>query len=153
MVKIQALLACRPGELVTMKPGEIDRSGAVWIYKPRSHKTEHKGKSRVIPIGPRCQILLKPWLPDDPEQFVFRSKFRRAICTGSYAQMIRRACKLAGVPSWSPNQLRHAGATRIREQASLDAAQIILGHSTVATTQVYAEKNLNAALEIAAKIG
>ena len=60
MVKIQLLLACRPGELVTMRPREIDRSEAVWVYTPRHHKTEHHGRRRFIPIGPRAQLLLKP---------------------------------------------------------------------------------------------
>ena len=69
MVKIQLLLACRPGELVTMRPREIDRSEAGWVYRPRLHKTMHHGKDRIIPIGPRAQLLLKPWLPDDPDRF------------------------------------------------------------------------------------
>ena len=66
---------------------------------------------------------------------------------------LRRACEKAGVEPWSPNQLRHAAATKIRQQSGLDAAQVILGHSSVQTTQVYAEKNLTAAVDIAAKIG
>jgi integrase len=54
MVKLQGLLGCRPGELVNMRGAEIDRSEAVWIYSPTHHKTEHKSKSRVIPIGPQA---------------------------------------------------------------------------------------------------
>ena len=153
MVKIQLLLACRPGELVTMRPREIDRSQAVWVYRPRLHKTMHKGKDRIIPIGPRARLLLAPWLPDDPDQFVFRSQRRGCVTAPTYALAIHRACEKAGIEPWSPNQLRHSGATRIRQQASLDAAQVILGHSTLATTQIYAEKNLDAALRIAAEVG
>jgi integrase len=153
MVKIQLLLACRPGELLSMRPREIDRSGPVWIYRPRSHKSIHRGKTRIIPIGPRAQLLLKPWLLENPDKLVFPSKLGKAISTNGYAKAIYRACDLAGVPWWSPNRLRHAGATRIREQASLDAAQIILGHSNVQTTQIYAERNLSAALKIAAEVG
>jgi len=153
MVKIQLLLACRPGELVTMRPREIDKSQAVWIYRPRLHKTMHKGKDRIIPIGPRARLLLAPWLPDDPDQFVFRNNRGHAIAVGAYNHMIDRACKLAGVEPWSPNRLRHSGATRIRQQASLDAAQVILGHSSVHMTETYAERNLDAALKIAQECG
>jgi len=153
MVKIQLLLACRPGELVSMRPREIDRSQAVWVYRPRLHKTMHKGKDRIIPIGPRARLLLAPWLPDDPDQFVFRSQRRGCVTAPTYALAIHRACEKAGIEAWNPNQLRHSGATRIRQQASLDAAQVILGHSTLATTQVYVEKNLDAALRIAAEVG
>ena len=153
MVKIQLLLACRPGELVAMRPREIDRSEAVWVYRPRLHKTMHRGKDRIIPIGPRAQLLLKPWLPDDPNQFVFRSQRRGCVTTPCYALAIHRACEKAGVEPWSPNQLRHSGATRIRQQASLDAAQVILGHSSVHMAETYAERNLDAALRIAAEVG
>jgi len=152
MVKIQLLLACRPGELVTMRPREIDQSQAVWVYRPRSHKTEHRGKSRIIPIGPRARLLLSPWLPDDPDQFVF-SSYRGHIGTPGYAKAIRVACERAGIPAWTPNQLRHSGATRIRQQASLDAAQVILGYSNINMTETYAERNLDAALKIAQECG
>jgi len=152
MVKIQLLLACRPGELVSMRPCEIDRSQAVWIYRPRTHKTMHKGKDRIIPIGPRARLLLAPWLPDDPERFVFSSRCGH-IGTQGYSRAIERACRKAGIPIWSPNMLRHSGATRIRQQASLDAAQVILGHSSVHMTETYAERNLTAAVKIAAEVG
>ncbi|WP_165228722.1 site-specific integrase [Aquisphaera insulae] len=63
MVRLQLLLACRPGEICTMRPSDIDRREAVWLYRPEHHKTEHRGKERVIPIGPRAQLLLAPILP------------------------------------------------------------------------------------------
>jgi integrase len=60
MVRVQLLLACRPGELISMRPRDIDRSRPVWIYRPESHKTQHHGKSRIIPIGPRAQLKMTP---------------------------------------------------------------------------------------------
>ena len=53
MVRVQRLLGCRPSEICQMRPCEIDRSAAVWIYRPRSHKAQHHGRDRVIFIGPR----------------------------------------------------------------------------------------------------
>jgi integrase len=52
-----------------------------------------------------------------------------------------------------PHQLRHTAATRIRKQFTLDAAQVILGHNQVAATQVYAEKNVEAARRVMAAVG
>jgi integrase len=153
MVRVQLLLACRPGELVQMRPCDIDMSRDVWVYRPSSHKTQHHDKTRIIPIGPRAQLLLKPWLPDFPGQYIWRSQRGPHITAAGYNVTIRCACLKAGIEPWSPNQLRHSGATKIRQQASLDAAQVILGHSTVQTTQVYAERNLDAALRIAAEVG
>ena len=41
---------------------DVDRRGEVWLYRPESHKTEHRGHDRVIPIGPRGQEILRPYL-------------------------------------------------------------------------------------------
>jgi len=152
MVKIQLLLACRPGELVSMRPCDIDMSKPIWIYRPQSHKSEHRGKARIIPIGPRARLLLAPLLPEFAAMPVWRVD-GKPLTPAAYGWMIAAACKRAGIPHWTPNRLRHAGATKIRAEASLDAAQVILGHATIATTQIYAEKNVDAAMQIAAKIG
>jgi integrase len=153
MVRLQLLTGMRPGEICSMTPDQIDRTGPVWIFRPARHKTQHKDKSRLIPIGPKGQMLLRPVMPPFDAQHVFRNARGKAITPIGYRQAIRAACLKAGVEAWQPNQLRHSAATRIREQASLDAAQVILGHSNITTTQVYAEKNVDAAMQIALKIG
>jgi integrase len=71
----------------------------------------------------------------------------------SYRQAIVRACAVAGVPVWSPLQLRHTAATLIRERYGVEAAQGVLGHSRVETTQVYAERLLGQAARVASEIG
>ena len=69
-----------------------------------------------------------------------------------YARAIARACKKAGVPEWGPNRLRHSRATELRG-FGLDMVKTILGHSKVETSQVYAEKDMLAAMELVARIG
>ncbi len=58
MVQLQRLLGCRPGEICQLRPVDLDRSAAVWIYRPQSHKTEHHGKQRQIPLGPKAQAIM-----------------------------------------------------------------------------------------------
>jgi integrase len=53
---------------------------------------------------------------------------------------------------WNPNQLRHSRATELRPHG-LDVTKTILGHSKIETTQVYAEKDMAAAMELVSKIG
>ena len=53
---------------------------------------------------------------------------------------------------WSPNRLRHSRATELRPYG-LDVAKTVLGHSKVETTEVYAEKDLAAAMELMGRIG
>ena len=62
----------RPGEILSMRCGDIDRSDAdAWRYTPRSHKNAHRGQARTICIGPRAQAVLQPWLKDDTDAVVF----------------------------------------------------------------------------------
>jgi integrase len=71
MMRVQRLVGCRPGEVCTMRPCDIDRTGEVWEYRPASHKTEHHGRRRVIFIGPAAQQILLPYLLRDPEGYCF----------------------------------------------------------------------------------
>jgi integrase len=73
--------------------------------------------------------------------------------TASYRRAIDRGCKAARVPSWSPNQLRHAAATRIRKEMGIEVAQAVLGHRKLETTQVYAEVNQARAIEAMERLG
>ena len=53
---------------------------------------------------------------------------------GSYRHAVHRACGKAGLPRRSPNRLRHARATFLRGRYGIEAARVVLGHSTADTT-------------------
>jgi integrase len=53
---------------------------------------------------------------------------------------------------WRPNRLRHSRATELRRYG-LDVAKTILGHARVETTELYAEKELAAAMALIGRIG
>ena len=71
----------------------------------------------------------------------------------SYDTAIRRACKKAGVPHWTPNQLRHTAGTKIRKKFGVEVARIILGHTTAFTTEIYAEADREKAIAAISSIG
>ena len=54
---------------------------------------------------------------------------------------------------WDTHRLRHNYATRVRKQFGLEAAQVLLSHSTADVTQIYAERDMDRAATVAAKIG
>jgi site-specific recombinase XerD len=54
---------------------------------------------------------------------------------------------------WHPHQLRHNAATLLRKEYGIEVAKIILGHATLSATQLYAERDLQKALEIVNRIG
>src|SRR5262249_29236836 len=72
MVRLQLLTGARPGEICHVRPGDIDRSGEVWIYTPQRHKTSDRGKKRRILIGPRGQEILQGYLDlEHSENYLF----------------------------------------------------------------------------------
>lgn len=212
MIELQRLTGMRPEEATLMRTIDIDMTGEPWTYTPGSHKTEHHGRERIIPLGPRAREVLKPWLRLNVTEYLFqpreameeraveRRKARRTkvqpsqqcrrakrprrrpgdrYTTGSYRQAIAKACDrafphptLAGIPDehladdqrgeleawrkarrWKPNQLRHSAATLLRREFGLDVAKAVLGHSSVAPTQIYAEQDLEAARRAMEKLG
>jgi len=54
---------------------------------------------------------------------------------------------------WAPNRLRHAAGTEIRKRFGLEGAQVALGHSKANVTEIYAERDLSKAIEIARQVG
>jgi integrase len=57
------------------------------------------------------------------------------------------------LPHWHPNQLRHTHATTVRRRYGLEAAQVSLGHTKANITEVYAERDLALAVEVAGDLG
>ena len=154
MVRVQRFICGRPQDIHNMRPCDIDRSDEIWKYTPFTHKTKSRGKTRELPIGPKAQKILLPYLENcsDPDQFVFpRPKAKNY--DRHYSNAIRNACKKAGVPPWTPNQLRHTGGTEVREKFGLDSAQAMLGHSSAQMTEIYAKVSYEKAAKVAKEIG
>jgi integrase len=232
-VRLQTLTGCRAGELLALKGDSLDTSKPIWLSRPFHHKGSHRGKKRVIPIGPRGQEALRPllrmrcpmcgtmeragrigwcwtaglcgpcadrmdeqdvcgpwpaapltkeeqayWIFSAVEAMADRSRQLRAqrktkvqpsqqdrrkkarkrapqdrYTVSAYDQAIERAAQRAGVEHWSSHQLRHLAGTQARQRFGLEAAQHLLGHEKADVTQLYAEKNLDLAIRLAAEIG
>lgn len=71
MVQIQRLTGMRPGEVVIMRPCDVQQNGKVWHYEPQHHKTEGHDIRRVIAIGKRGQAVLRDYLNREPEAYCF----------------------------------------------------------------------------------
>ncbi|QDT74464.1 tyrosine-type recombinase/integrase [Lacipirellula limnantheis] len=72
MVRLQRLTGMRPAEVCIVRPGDVDRSGEVWLYRPASHKTEHHGRERVVFLGTEAQAVLLKYLARDDRTNCFR---------------------------------------------------------------------------------
>lgn len=182
LIRLQLTTAARPGELLRLRPVDLDTSGRVWLFKPQQHKNAFRGHARTIYFGPRSRAILEPFLAGCPvDGYVFsprravaeraadavthrradqpadRRKTDRTVgdcyTTPSYRRCITRACQEAGVDEWTPLRLRHTAGTAIRREFGLEGAQLLLGHRRADVTEIYAEVNHTKALEIARKIG
>jgi len=67
--------------------------------------------------------------------------------------LLKDAAKWRAKHCWSPNRLRHNFATRARREFGIEAARVTLGHSSAVTSEIYAERDLEAARAVVAKIG
>ena len=55
--------------------------------------------------------------------------------------------------AWHPHQLRHNAATYLRKEFGIEVARIILGHTNLRVTEIYAEADREQAMTVVAKVG
>ena len=181
IIDLQLLTAARAGELVIMRPVDIDMTGKVWTYRPSSHKGSWRDQGREIYLGAKAQDVIGPFLTRPVKACLFspqdavRDKanefethrregqaptprkttrtIRERYDVDSYRRAIHRACDKAGVPRWGVHRLRHNAATYLKREFGLEAARVILGHRSASMTEHYAEIDRAKAVEVIAKIG
>lgn len=158
IIQLLYLTGARPSEILNMQTSEIDRSGETWLYRPAHHKNEHRGKTRIIPLGPKARALITGWLADHPKRSGYL--FQRRDCLNARIKntdpmnylllkdRVADAAKAAGVSHWSPYQLRHLVATEIQRANGIEAAGYVLGHASINTTQIYIDRDTAAAAKI-----
>lgn len=73
MVRLQRWTGARPGEVVLLRPCDVDRSGDVWVFTPAHHKLAWREEStpRRITIGAEGQRVLLPYLLRSPTAYCF----------------------------------------------------------------------------------
>ncbi len=165
MIRLQYYSGARPGEVCRIRKDEIDQSGivhskgrkiqlpGVWVFQPGQYKQKHTGKILAYLLGERAREVVKPFLTDS--DWLFRSPARKgqSWTIGGYQHSISDSCERLAVTTWAPNQLRHNFLGRVDQIAGIQAASVMVGHSSISTTQIYVEKNLTQAAEIAARYG
>jgi integrase/recombinase XerD len=99
------------------------------------------GKERLVPYGDRAADLVLAWRAclDPQEVWVFPSSLGAPMTRQNMWLRVRKAAIAAGIRSkLSPHVLRHAFATHLLSHgADLRAVQLMLGHSSLSTTEIY----------------
>jgi integrase len=128
MIRVQYYTGMRSGNLCAMASGRIDRSAETWIYRPAKHKTQKKKVKLQIPLGPRVQRLLAPFIDRPADQPLFSPRelvdaknaakraCRKTPMTPSQAKRrIKRKPLRAPGLRYSANSYRRAVARAIRK--------------------------------------
>lgn len=141
MVELLYATGARVGELCGLDIGDID-------YSRNTIRVLGKGdKERVIPIGRPAVAALESYLKDGREALV-SAQSANAVFLGLRGKRIdQRTVRtvvyealsaIEGIERMGPHALRHSAATHLLEGgADLRTVQEILGHASLATTQIY----------------
>lgn len=141
MVEVLYASGARVSELCGLDLQDID-------YERNTIRVIGKGnKERTIPLGNPAMRALEAWLKDGRPSFA-GDKSDRAVFLGARGKRIdQRTVRtvvyealqaLEGAVKLGPHALRHSAATHLLEGgADLRTVQEILGHASLATTQIY----------------
>lgn len=105
-------------------------------------------KERLVPLGELAVEWLEQFMnksrplllaTEEPSASLFPSRLGAAMTRQAFWQLIKRYAVQAGISKpLSPHTLRHAFATHLLNHgADLRVVQLLLGHSSLSTTQIY----------------
>jgi integrase/recombinase XerD len=131
----------RVSELARLTLQQLDtRAGFARVFGKGS-------KERVVPIGARARDALDAWIASGRPHYVrprtrsevFLSRLGAGLSRVSLWSIVKRHARRAGIAkAVKPHLLRHTFATHLLSGgADLRAIQEMLGHASIATTQIY----------------
>ena len=146
---LETLYSCglRVSELCNLKISDL-------YFDEGFIKVEGKGsKQRLVPISPRAIKEIEYWFKDRKiwkikkgfEDFVFLARWGNSISRIMVFHLIKELADKANITkNISPHTFRHSFATHLLEGgANLRAIQCMLGHESIATTEIYTHIDRN----------
>ncbi len=141
MVELLYATGLRVSELIMMELTHLNREvGYLRV-------TGKGSKQRLVPMGEVANRVLGQYLDEARSQilkrrtsrFVFVTRRGTALTRQAFWKLLRRRAQRAGLTrAIFPHVLRHSFATHLLEGgADLRSVQAMLGHATIATTQIY----------------
>lgn len=141
MLELLYATGIRVGELVGLDVDDVDRDRNVLRVLGKGRK------ERTVPFGTPAARALDAWLregrgalvADGAGPALFLGARGRRIDQRAVRTLVhRRIAEVPGAPDIGPHGLRHTAATHLLEGgADLRSVQELLGHASLATTQIY----------------
>ena len=142
MLELMYASGLRVSELVGITSAQVNlRQGVLRVVGKG-------GKERLVPLGDEAAHWLNRYVAEArPELLkggrsdaIFLSNRRAAMTRQMFWTLVKKHALTAGIPAKriSPHVLRHSFATHLLNHgADLRALQLMLGHSSLSTTQIY----------------
>src|SRR5262249_6566997 len=134
----------RVSELTGLNRGDLDLDSGLATVRGKGKR------ERLALLGPHALQALHAWLAVRPESVrgkdaVFLNKNGTRLTTRSIARLLAKYLAQAGLdPRTSPHSLRHSFATHLLDRgADIRSVQELLGHRSLATTQIYTHVTTN----------
>ena len=134
----------RLSEVINLKNNQVDSSNS-------SFKILGKGnKERIVPVSPELISDIKNYqkekeqhFPSKVEQLLIDKKGKPLAPRRVYSIVRKYLSLVTTIDKRSPHVLRHSFATHLMENgADLNAVKELLGHSSLAATQVYTHNTI-----------
>lgn len=141
MLEVLYATGLRVSELVSLTLNQVNLTqGLVRVMGKGS-------KERLVPLGEEAMVWIERYLAHarpalvrgQPCEALFVSQRGEAMTRQTFWHLIKRYARNAGITAkLSPHTLRHAFATHLLNYgADLRVVQMLLGHSSLSTTQIY----------------
>ena len=140
MLEVMYSSGLRVTELISLKVKQINFARGII-------KIIGKGdKERIVPIGDYALEYLNKYLNDGRRKnknrnsdYLFLNRYGEPVSRVYFFKQVKKYAQEAGIDvEVSPHTLRHCFATHMLENgAELRAVQEMLGHTNIATTQIY----------------
>ncbi len=143
MLELMYATGLRVSELLSLRFRNLNmQNGLITVYGKGN-------KQRSVPVSSFALEFLRKYI-DGPRKrvkgskdtdIIFLNRDGKALSRTYFFMQVKRYAEEKGIDSSvSPHTLRHCFATHLLENgASLRAVQEMLGHSNIATTQIYTE--------------
>jgi integrase/recombinase XerD len=121
-------------EAVSIQPSQINAQEGTLRLIGKGNK------ERQVPLPlPILNVLRRAWTTHRNRQWLFATASEgEHLCARTLRKAFHAACAQAGLTGLTPHSLRHAFATRLLEHGiELRIVQILLGHSSIRTTEIY----------------
>ncbi|TWU34924.1 tyrosine-type recombinase/integrase [Novipirellula artificiosorum] len=142
------VIAIGPRAIAILTP-YMDRSDDEFCFSPReSERRRREAATKRRKTSPKAGNR-----PGTNRVASPKRKASNRYVTDSYRRAIHRVCDNHNIEKWSPNRIRHTASTEIRKRFGIDAARAVDGHGSTSTTEIYAELDLDKAVEVMRQVG